>query len=438
MQMLAMQQRQMQQMLEVIMQQQQQQQQQQQHVRAPQVAPTQSTTEVLPLPMQQQQQQQLQTKFKKIQRGFVDNMHKVERTETKIANVQKQVQVLSEDGWRFPAGVRPFSSQDTFSEMDNAAHASLENDYVLQVVFKRGTTKREWARMMYHHCQRLTKELELEALQEHLAKLKARSTKAVFIAECEEAAREAQAPLGASELGLEEPAQRALSTRMLRQQCEASYEGAVAAILETKERRRKAQEVQTQDHAQKEKELLTAKPHELFQRAVQAAVKRELDKTSEEMLDDNDEAPTEQAFEELLRSWPKQGGGEKKKQKKQQQQQQQQQQEQKRGQPKPKAQPTRAQPKQGQPTRAQPQPKNAQPPWRSNLVSQGGGKRSSHKGGRPEPKGKGKGKDKGKASHPADVYTEQMQNVGRKGKGKSKGKATQTKGGYKGPSSGRN
>lgn len=245
----------------------------------------------------------LQAKLKKVQRSYMDHIHKSLRTEEKIKTVQQQLDVLNADGYRFPTGVRPFNSQNTFTELDCVASATTDQDFMLHIIFKQGSSRRDITRMMYHHYTRLSKEIELEALQEHHARVKTKTSKATFLDDFDEAVRQAMTPLGAQELGLEEPTQRNLSQRMLMQKSEQLYQEAVANILEHNSKRKKAADQQEAKKKNRQETLLSARPQELFQKAIQAAVKSELEKSNEDMLDDVDPEP-EEAISNLLKSWP--------------------------------------------------------------------------------------------------------------------------------------
>jgi hypothetical protein len=298
------------------------------------------------------------------------------RTKDKVHRDAQDLAKFRESDTSYPAGIRPYLTSDTFTELDAPLDQAKEADIVLgTVTIPMGTTRRKAISLIHHDAMKGIKAIEGQAHRERMANLEGRSRKVVFVQTCQELVKKAREQDSQSwgTLGLDAPLAHSISDEVLNNKIEQTYKEIMTKAMEQQNAKRASKAKQDEDLKKKTEKLLKADPQVAFKEAVLQAI-------GPQANDDQDMENAEEPKPDFINEFINLTKG---------------------------------------------KSKNGQAPLQSKERTSGKGKKSRATGGEGGNTGKGKGnvsakkgKDKGKGkSHKAKNDISQA-----KGKGKGKGK----------------
>lgn len=209
-----------------------------------------------------------QSALKKLVLKLVDQIETLQKVNERIATTSKQEEELREN--RVPSGVKPFSTSFTNKYLDTL---TLNTDLKMELTVPSGTTIHEAKKLLYTTYIMNQKKLDIVLLQKQRAELRECTALRAFEASCSAIPRYV-APWLTLDLDLDaEHVAPLVDEAKILAAAKVMYYKAVDQVATKKVKAQTASETMARNKEKVVEKMITMKPSELFNKAVEAQVK---------------------------------------------------------------------------------------------------------------------------------------------------------------------
>ena len=210
--------------------------------------------------------------------------------------------VVMETAGRYPAGTRPFKCPSELVELDEVLKDSTRNKYVFQVEIPQGTSRREALATLHHEFTRASKKINLEAMEEKVAKEKERNKRDRIMEECAAAIKKATE---IDKLDLDDPENVANLDEAVKEVQDKEYGKMVEEVRKDEQKVKEQEEKRKIAHDKAMNELKDNNPTTLMRDVVHQMVSekvkefsKEAEAQEDEMMSDGEDAKEDEEMEQ--------------------------------------------------------------------------------------------------------------------------------------------
>eukprot|EP00971_Amphidinium_carterae_P041328 811356-Amphidinium_carterae.1 len=245
----------------------------------------------------------------KVKAKYVGSIRRHIKSQAAMTKEEDDLSTMSSDTsrQRYPAGTRPYTSSDTFVELDETWSSAKQGSVDVHFSIPQGSSIRKASQIIHWESVKLQKVLRLEATKSHAGMARRRAGRDALEEEVRQAfTAKTEAETKTTPWGMSAPTVKAFPPTLIAKQVEAIYAEAVGIVKREEQERAAEKEKQKAKKDLEERALLAQSPATLLKATIKQTVTEELKAMETEadangavaMDDDDDAKPPDHA--ELL------------------------------------------------------------------------------------------------------------------------------------------